>query len=125
MIFELDTSAHQSTLKILLLLYMLKYLWKFDTLFSWSILVSVVGPLLALFIEEEQKCLFLLVEIIVKALTAKQLAQIEEVFLWTCFNELKQKEKNPKLVCRTETESNSVKQNVEYHCKWTTVPQND
>lgn len=71
----------QSTLKILLLFYMLKYLWKFDTLFSWSILVSVVGPLVALFMKKEEEFLFLLIEITVKALTAKQLAQIEEVFL--------------------------------------------
>lgn len=54
MIFEFNTLAHQSTLKILFLLYKLKYLWKFDTLFSWSIPVSVVGPLLALFVKQEE-----------------------------------------------------------------------
>lgn len=101
------------------------YVWKFDSLFSWLILVTVVGPLLALFTKKEEKCLFLLIEIIVRVLTAKQLAQTEEVFLWTCFNELKRNEKNPELVCRTETESNSVKQNAEYYCKWTKVLQID
>lgn len=58
-------------------------------MFSWSMLISVVGPLVALFMKEEEKCLFLHIEIIVKAVTAKLLAQIEEVFLWTYFNELK------------------------------------
>lgn len=74
MIFELDTSAHQSTVKILLLFYMLKYIWKFGNMFSWSMLISVVGPLVALFMKEEEKCLFLHIEIIVKAVTAKLLA---------------------------------------------------
>lgn len=62
MIFEMSTLAHQSTLKILLLLYKLKYLWKFDTLFSWSILVSVIGPLLALFVKEEENASFCLLK---------------------------------------------------------------
>lgn len=111
MIFELDTSAPA-------------VLWKFSfccTCFvplKISYLVFLVNTsnsswsLASFFIKEEEKCLFLLIEIIVKVLTAKQLAQTEEVFLWTCFNELKQKEKNPELGCRTETESNSVKQRM-------------
>lgn len=87
-------------------------------MFFLSVLVTLVGPLLALFIKEEEDCLSLLIEIIVKVLTSEQLAQIEEVFLCTCFNELKPKKKT-KLVYRTETESNSIKQNVDNHCEWT------
>jgi len=56
-----------------------------------SVLVTFVGPLLASFIKEEEDCLVLLIEIVVKVVTSKQLAQIEEVFLWTRFKELKQK----------------------------------
>lgn len=58
------------------------------------VVVTLVGPLLALFIKEEENCLFLLSEIVVKVSTSKQLAQIEEVFLFTGFNELKQKKRN-------------------------------
>lgn len=110
--------ASLPTVKNLVLLYMLKYLWKIDTTFFLSVLVTLVGPLLALCIKQEEDCLFLLIEIIVKVLTSKQLAQIDEVFLCTCLMNWNKQTKT-KLVCRTETESNSVKQNVGNHCEWT------
>lgn len=51
---------------------MLKKLWKLDTTIFLSVEVTLVGPLSALFVQEEN-CIFLLFELIVKVLTPNNL----------------------------------------------------